>query len=161
MKLVMKHQAQFLLVTFLTPFISAFISTPSKQKCFQWRLSSESGDELNDGGKSLSSVLLKRDQDEREVNSVISSLETTFLGPNSRSKSRFKDLIDLYEVQWVLSSNKKNNPVGGKWTNENGQMKMALLKNYFAPERHSSICYHTTKQVWHVIQKLQWLKQSM
>ena len=120
MKLVMKHQAQFLLVTFLTPFISAFISTPSKQKCFQWRLSSESGDELNDGGKSLSSVLLKRDQDEREVNSVISSLETTFLGPNSRSKSRFKDLIDLYEVQWVLSSNKKNNPVGGKWTNENG-----------------------------------------
>ena len=137
----MKHQTQFLIIITigLAHFISAFTSTQFKPtcqvasspilkrkfNCFQKPLNAGSDNGLNVGDKSnhFPSLLLSRDQDESEINSVVSSLETTFLRPNSRSttnNSRFKDLIDLYEVQWVLSSNKKNNPVGGKWTRSNG-----------------------------------------
>ena len=76
---------------------------------------------MNDNSQHLVSLMANSEKDEASINSTISDLESTFHAkPISEDASRFNDLIGLYEVQHVLTSNKKNNPVGGKWTRSNG-----------------------------------------
>jgi len=65
--------------------------------------------------------------DEEGIQREIQSLESSFLlseetdgDDNDDDPSRFDDLIGLYEVKSVLTKNKGENPVGGKWTRSNG-----------------------------------------
>lgn len=69
-------------------------------------------------------LLLSNDErSEDEISNSISSLESIQHANSTLEEdatNKFDNLIDLYEVKHVLSSNKKDNPVGGKWTRSNG-----------------------------------------
>ncbi|KAL7539458.1 hypothetical protein ACHAXR_011866 [Thalassiosira sp. AJA248-18] len=62
----------------------------------------------------------ENERDEDQIKDEIASLESSFRSSDSSSDNRFDPLIGLYEVKAVLTSNKKDNPVGGKWTRSNG-----------------------------------------
>ena len=108
---------------------SPITAAPSKSQTSFWsgrnvyRLKAhESNDESNKSQK-LVSMLSPDDVDEDEdsINNEISSLESSFQPTNdSTDTSRFDPLIGLYEVKKVLTVNKNDNPVGGKWTRSNG-----------------------------------------
>lgn len=90
------------LVLLCTPFTSCFAPgqhiIPSK-----WRLY-----DVIENSQCLSSLVANSDKDEAAINNTISSLESTFHKHSATDDmGRFDDLIDLYEVQYVLSSNKK------------------------------------------------------
>lgn len=97
------------------------------------RVSMRRGNRLQLQAHQLSDELIsllsaeKDDQDDDKVKSAVTSLESTFHSSSdittdeeNDDPSRFDPLIGLYEVKSVLSKNKKDNPVGGKWTRSNG-----------------------------------------
>lgn len=96
---------------------------PSFHTHYQFRLPSASNTDAPDGDSQqlVALMLSTEDKDECAINSTVLSLESKFCRDSStEDAARFRDLIDLYEVQHVLSSNKQNNPVGGKWTRPKG-----------------------------------------
>jgi hypothetical protein len=104
---------------------SLFTSARSLQEKHRLILNVDNGDRIiEDESQRLLAILASEDKEESEISNAISNLESAFRSSNSSDaesiNNRFSDLIDLYEVQHVLSSNKKNNPVGGKWTRSNG-----------------------------------------
>lgn len=74
----------------------------------------------------LSSNTGEEDEDEGSIKHAISVLETSFRSSNNftdnerNDPNRFDPLIGLYEVKSVLTTDKRDNPVGGKWTRKNG-----------------------------------------
>ena len=64
-----------------------------------------------------------------QIKSTIFSLEDSFqtstntTTASSDDVTRFQPLLGLYEVQSVITSNPKDNPVGGKWTRSTGIMQ--------------------------------------
>ncbi|KAL3798269.1 hypothetical protein HJC23_000183 [Cyclotella cryptica] len=79
----------------------------------------------DDRSQHLKNLISNKDRRDDDISDAISALESSFhVSTNNTSTedrtNTFNDLIGLYEVQYVLSSNKKNNPVGGKWTRSNG-----------------------------------------
>ena len=84
----------------------------------------------NDRG-SQALISLVRSSDETSDNDAVirravSELEalTVPIQDVGESDERFKPLVGLYEVDKVLSTNKKENPVGGKWTRNNSLAQM-------------------------------------
>jgi len=69
------------------------------------------------------------EEDHRDqIKSTIFSLEDSFRTSSTNTTasdnvSRFQPLLGLYEVQSVITSNPKDNPVGGKWTRANSLMQ--------------------------------------
>lgn len=94
-------------------------STVRRSQMLQLRVS-ESNNE--DNSRNLLSLLTidEGEKDEDKIKGEISSLESTFDTIEDNSNKRFDPLIGLYEVKSVLSKNKNDNPVGGKWTRKNG-----------------------------------------
>ncbi|KAL9182879.1 hypothetical protein ACHAXT_004158 [Thalassiosira profunda] len=79
--------------------------------------------ESNDDSKQLLSLLSTGDgeeeADENTIKEEITSLESSF-DSSADGVERFDPLIGLYEVKSVLTRDKRDNPVGGKWTRKNG-----------------------------------------
>ncbi len=65
-----------------------------------------------------------------EIESTITQLETikNKTTPTSTLQERFQPTIGLYNVSYVLSKRKNENPVGGKWTRKNNKLAQRLLK---------------------------------
>jgi hypothetical protein len=108
---------------------------------------------VDDGdSQRLVALMSTADKDESAINRTILSLESTFHQDSStEDAARFRGLIDLYEVQHVLSSNKKNNPVGGKWTRPKGlaQKLFRTRKTYqhLLPLNQTGLSRHTANAV--------------
>jgi len=73
-----------------------------------------------------------QDDNRDQIKSTIFSLEDSFRTSTNTNNtttlsaddlSRFQPLLGLYEVKSVITSNPKDNPVGGKWTRANSLMQ--------------------------------------
>ncbi|EJK60028.1 hypothetical protein THAOC_19688 [Thalassiosira oceanica] len=83
------------------------------------------------GSQAQALVSLVRSSDEtgdkdEEIRRAVSELEAlpVPIQEDGESDERFKPLLGLYQVDQVLSTNKKENPVGGKWTRNNSLAQM-------------------------------------
>lgn len=124
----------FCLLAVLAGAINGFSNFPSRhQRETRWSITSlRSHVDNNDrGSQAQALVSLVRSSDEtgdkdEEIRRAVSELEAmpVPIQEDGESDERFKPLLGLYQVDQVLSTNKKENPVGGKWTRNNSLAQM-------------------------------------
>ena len=101
---------------------TAYYNSERKQSC--GRLLARRGSDIESDG--LMSILSEDDDVDSSQQKImlmneVSSLESSFMSDGEiDDPKRFNPLLGLYEVAKVLSKNKRENPVGGKWTRKSG-----------------------------------------
>lgn len=58
--------------------------------------------------------------DDRKIKTLLMKLEEEGQKDDENAADRFEKLVGLYEVSYVQTTRKNDNPVGGKWTRKNG-----------------------------------------
>ena len=121
------------LLAVLAGAINGFSNCPRRnQRGARWGITSiRSHVDGNDrGSQDLVSLLRSSDKttgdNDEVIRRAVSELEAMSvpIQEDGESDERFKPLIGLYGVDKVLSTNKKENPVGGKWTRNNSLAQM-------------------------------------
>jgi len=106
----------------LSPMHHTAYNSQRKQSC--GRLLARRGSDIESDG--LMSILSEDDDVDSSQQKImlmneVSSLESSFMSDGEiDDPKRFNPLLGLYEVAKVLSKNKRENPVGGKWTRKSG-----------------------------------------